>query len=111
MLKYITLREIPDLKEYAADWFHTKWGVPKEAYLDCMDAYLTVGENEQVVIDATGMGKDGKLSIRFMAGVLGPDEFPEEPAYETSVSGGDSAIFTAEPGEYTVEVIAQSTLP
>ena len=40
MLKYITLREIPDLKEYAADWFHTKWGVPKEAYLDCMDAYL-----------------------------------------------------------------------
>ena len=40
MLKYITLREMPDLKEYAADWFHTKWGVPKEAYLDCMDAYL-----------------------------------------------------------------------
>ena len=31
---------MPDLKEYAADWFHTKWGVPKEAYLNCMDAYL-----------------------------------------------------------------------
>ena len=31
---------MPDLKEYASDWFHTKWGVPKEAYLDCMDAYL-----------------------------------------------------------------------
>jgi GNAT superfamily N-acetyltransferase len=40
VLKYITLREMPDLKECAADWFHTKWGVPKEAYLDCMDAYL-----------------------------------------------------------------------
>ncbi len=40
MLKYITLREMPDLIEYAADWFHTKWGVPKEAYLDCMNAYL-----------------------------------------------------------------------
>ena len=40
MLKYITLREMPDLKECAADWFHSKWGVPKEAYLDCMDAYL-----------------------------------------------------------------------
>ena len=40
MLKYITLREMPVLKEYAADWFHSKWGVPKEAYLDCMDAYL-----------------------------------------------------------------------
>lgn len=72
--------------------------------------YLTVGENEQVVIDATGMDKDGKLSLRFMAGVLGSDDFPEEPAYETSVSGGDSAIFTAEPGEYTVGVIAQSKI-
>ena len=40
MLKYITLREMLDLKEFAADWFHTKWGVPKEAYLECMDAYL-----------------------------------------------------------------------
>ena len=72
--------------------------------------YLTVGENEQVVIDATGMDKDGKLSLRFMAGVLGSDEFPEEAAYETSVSGGDSAVFTAEPGEYTVGVIAQSKI-
>ena len=72
--------------------------------------YLTVGENEQVVIDAAGMDKDGKLTLRFMAGVLGSDEFPEEPAYETSVSGGDSAAFTAEPGEYTVGVIAQSKI-
>ena len=31
---------MPALKEYAADWFHSKWGVPKETYLDCMDAYL-----------------------------------------------------------------------
>jgi len=28
--------------------------------------YLTVGENEQVVIDAAGMDKGGKLSLRFM---------------------------------------------
>lgn len=72
--------------------------------------YLTVGENEQVVVDATGMDKGGKLTLRFMAGVLGSSEFPEEPAYETSVSGGDSAVFTAEPGEYTVGVIAQSKI-
>ena len=72
--------------------------------------YLTVGENEQIVTDATGMDKDGKLSLRFMAGVLGSDDFSEEPAYETSVSGGDSAVFTAEPGEYTVEVIALSKI-
>ncbi len=72
--------------------------------------YLTVGENEQVVVDATSIDKDGKLSLHFTAGVLGSDDFPEEPAYETSVSGGDSAVFTADPGEYTVEVIAQSTI-
>lgn len=41
MLTYITLRDMPELKESAADWFHSKWGVPKEAYLDCMDAYLS----------------------------------------------------------------------
>ena len=72
--------------------------------------YLTVGENEQVAIDATGLNQGGKLSLCFTAGVLGSDDYPEEPDYETSVSGGDSAAFTAEPGEYTVEVIAQSEI-
>jgi len=37
---YITLRERPDLKETAAEWFHSKFGVPDEAYLECMEAYL-----------------------------------------------------------------------
>ena len=36
----ITLREAPTLKDSAAEWFHSKWGVPKEAYLACMNAYL-----------------------------------------------------------------------
>lgn len=38
--KYITLNEEPKIKELAAEWFHSKWGVPKEAYLECMNAYL-----------------------------------------------------------------------
>ncbi len=38
--EYITLREQPELLDAAADWFHAKWGVPKEAYLACMTAYL-----------------------------------------------------------------------
>lgn len=38
--QYITLREMPELRDQAADWFHSKWHVPKEAYLACMDAYL-----------------------------------------------------------------------
>ncbi len=37
---YLTLRERPKLKETAAEWFHGKFGVPTEAYLECMDAYL-----------------------------------------------------------------------
>ena len=31
---------MPELKESAAQWFHSKWGVPQEAYRDCMDDYL-----------------------------------------------------------------------
>jgi len=38
--QYITLREKPEWKMTAAEWFHEKWGVPTEAYLECMDAYL-----------------------------------------------------------------------
>ena len=34
---YISLREKPELKETAAEWFHNNWGVPKEAYLKCMN--------------------------------------------------------------------------
>lgn len=29
-----------DLKERAAQWFHDKWGVPLEAYLESMDAAI-----------------------------------------------------------------------
>ena len=42
---YITLRQNPELKEQAAEWFHSKWDIPQEAYLECMDAYLN-GETE-----------------------------------------------------------------
>ena len=38
--KYATLRQQPELKDRAAEWFHCKWGVPQEAYLECMEAYL-----------------------------------------------------------------------
>ena len=39
--QYITLREKPEIKNEAAQWFHEKWGVPAEAYLECMDSYLS----------------------------------------------------------------------
>lgn len=42
---YMALRERPAIKREAAEWFHEKWGVPVEAYLECMDGYLN-GETE-----------------------------------------------------------------
>ena len=39
--KIITLREQPEIKDDAAQWFSSKWGVPKEAYLECMEDYLS----------------------------------------------------------------------
>lgn len=44
-LSIITLREKPELIQRAAAWFHSKWGVPKQAYFACMQAYLS-GESE-----------------------------------------------------------------
>ena len=38
--EYTTLREKADLKDTAAEWFHSKWGIPKEAYLASMEEYL-----------------------------------------------------------------------
>jgi GNAT superfamily N-acetyltransferase len=38
---YFNLREKPQLKETVAEWFHQKWGVPTEAYLECMEEYLS----------------------------------------------------------------------
>jgi GNAT superfamily N-acetyltransferase len=43
--RYLTLREDPAIKDKAEEWFNSKWGVPKEAYLECMEEYLS-GETE-----------------------------------------------------------------
>ena len=40
-LEFIALRERPEIKEAAAQWFRSKLGVPKEAYLECMEEYLS----------------------------------------------------------------------
>ena len=36
----VTLRQRPELLWRTATWFHERWGVPREAYLKCMTAYL-----------------------------------------------------------------------
>lgn len=39
--KIIRLIDKPEMKEQMANWFHEKWGVPLEAYLESMNDCLT----------------------------------------------------------------------
>lgn len=45
MCKYniITLKQKPEYKNMAARWFHEKWGIPLEAYVESMDCCLRGG--------------------------------------------------------------------
>lgn len=38
--KYLDLKDEPQIKEELASWFSDKWGVPIDAYLECMNTYL-----------------------------------------------------------------------
>ncbi|MBQ9448500.1 MAG: GNAT family N-acetyltransferase [Acholeplasmatales bacterium] len=38
--KLIDLYNYPNKVDEAASWFSKSWGIPKEAYLECMEAYL-----------------------------------------------------------------------
>ena len=75
---FITLREKPDLADGAAAWFHEKWGVPKEAYLACMDAYLR-GETEYEWV----LCLDGEKIVMVVA-----DEGPGIPNLDLAMQEG-----------------------
>lgn len=58
--RIINLRESPERKQEAADWFHQKWKVPLEEYEKSMEKsltgeaavpqwYLTIGERRSSV--------------------------------------------------------------
>ena len=42
-MKYeiVNLRDHPELKETAVAWFHAKWGIPLEVYLDSIEQCIT----------------------------------------------------------------------
>ena len=67
--------------------------------------YLTVGENENIRVEAA-FQEGEQIQLRVFAGVLGDDNFPDEPMCVTVVSGSDTAEFGADPGEYTIGVKA-----
>lgn len=37
----IRIQDHQELKEQAAEWFHQKWGIPQEAYMESMEECLT----------------------------------------------------------------------
>ncbi len=41
MIQYIKLREHSNLVKQAAEWFHLKWNIPLNAYLDSMEDCLS----------------------------------------------------------------------
>ena len=43
MMQIIRLIDKPEYKDKMANWFHEKWGVPLEAYLESMEECLTGG--------------------------------------------------------------------
>lgn len=45
LFSYINLRQQPQLRDFAAEWFSEKWGIPMSAYQECMNDYLN-GETE-----------------------------------------------------------------
>ena len=67
--------------------------------------YLTVGENEQVVLESQ-FQKDGEIEVQMRAGLLGSEDFPEEPSAVLTIVGEGTESFSIEPGEYTVTVKA-----
>lgn len=54
----IRLTDRPEYKEFMAQWFHEKWGIPKQAYLDSMDACL---KGESAVPQWYAVVEDGRI--------------------------------------------------
>ncbi|MBO4538003.1 MAG: GNAT family N-acetyltransferase [Erysipelotrichaceae bacterium] len=56
-ITYVSIRENPQLAKAAVEWFSGKWGVPEQAYLDCMNECL----NDEVPYDWLLCLADGQI--------------------------------------------------
>ena len=59
----IRLTDRPVMKERAAQWFHEKWGIPLEAYLESMEECLK-GERCSPMVYGDGRKPDDRWSGR-----------------------------------------------
>lgn len=69
-IKIIKLRDCPELKEKAAEWFHEKWGVPESAYLESINKCI---KGESSVPQWYVVKKDGYDRIIGGMGVIEND--------------------------------------
>lgn len=63
MYRIVLLRDRPDMKETMARWFHEKWGIPEEAYLESMDDCLAGGTVPQWYVAMKGSRIVGGLGV------------------------------------------------
>lgn len=67
--RIIKIQERPELKNYAANWFHEKWNIPLEAYLEsieeCMKNKTAVPQWYIVIIGDTIVGGLGVIENDF----------------------------------------------
>ncbi|MCR5196944.1 MAG: GNAT family N-acetyltransferase [Pseudobutyrivibrio sp.] len=61
--EYVDLRDWPEGRDAAAEWFHNKWGIPKEAYLECIDDYLNRNSELGWYLCMTGDNIVGGLGV------------------------------------------------
>ena len=77
--KIIRLTDSPEMMEQMANWFHEKWGIPKEAYIESMQACLSgVGAVPQWYAVLDGERNLENLRIIGGAGVI-ENDFHDRP--------------------------------
>ena len=96
--KIVRITDRPELKETAAQWFHEKWYIPTEAYLESMDDAINGGS----AVPEWYMAMDGERIVGGM-GVI-ENDFHERKDLAPNVC----AVFT-EP-EYRCRGIAGALL-
>ena len=121
--KYIILKERPSIKERAAEWFHSKWGVPTEAYLECMEGFLN-GDTEygwylcldgdKIVAGNVDLLKNEGIMVemlrkRHLAPVYGEKTPLWSPSYFAATTGSTSTYFMSIPAFLSIQSKRAST--
>lgn len=86
----MTLRDQPELMDRVAAWFHEKWRMPSEAYLECMYSYLNLLSADFFL----PMRRLGSYFHVAMNGMAASDTILDEAPETEDVTGKDLTAFT-----------------